>query len=164
MKFLVLAIFALGLAGCTSGSMNPVQQAACDVEKVALTSVSQVIAGALNCSAPDAIEANLEVALGNVSFCQTPLQAPSALATVKALAAGQGWQTIGDIKIPGNGVKSLAVEPQGVVGAIACPIIVNTVLGYMTSSIPSAWKCSASSSAGSVSAAITAACIAAIPF
>jgi hypothetical protein len=165
---LCFAIFTMFMiAGCTKGSMSPVQSAACDVETAAVGGVAQSIAGILNCSAPDQITASLLTALGNVSFCSTSLQAPSSLAAVKALAAGQSWQTIGDIHLS-NGkpmsLKAQDVQAQGVVGAIACPIIVNTVVGYLTSAIPSSWNCSGSANAGSVGSAITAACIAAIPF
>lgn len=166
LAFVMITLFAGLLSGCTSGSMSPIGSAVCDVEKVALTGVSQSIAGILNCSAPDAIETSLEQALGNVNFCKTPVQQDSASDTVKALVAGQNWQTIGDIHLPlsQSGAKSLSAAPQGVIGALACPIIVNTVLGYLTSSIRSSWKCSNSASAGTVASAITAACVAAIPF
>lgn len=162
----ILAMFAFVLAGCTSktGSMDPIKGAACDVETVALTGVAGSISGLLACSGQDAIVASLEQALGNVNFCATPLQSSSAL-SAKAMAVGSGWQTIGDVKIPKDGgVKSLAVQPQGIVGGLACPIIVNTVIGYLTSSVPSAWKCTSSADAGAVGSAITAACVAAIPF
>lgn len=55
---------------------------------------------------------------------------------------------------------TMLVSPKGVIAGIACPVAVNAVLGLITTSIPKAWGCSPTATTASLSAALTAACMA----
>jgi hypothetical protein len=170
--YAVLAAITM-FSGCTKpqpgAALNPVQSAGCAVETAVTTAAAGSIMQALSCTNESAIEANLMTALGNVDMCATPLPAvpaaPSALMSAKALPKFTkiGDITAGDLQSAKAQPKALLAKPMGIVGAIACPIVVNTVIGFATSEIPSAWGCSASAGADTVGSALTAACEAAVP-
>lgn len=177
MKFLALFLMAtVFLSGCTktaTGTMNPIQSAGCAVETVVVASAASSVSSILSCSNQSAIAASLTTALGNVNLCATPVASANATAAMIASAkVAPKWSTLGDVTagdLNGAGsqvsgqAKAQVAKPMGIVGDIACPIVVNTVIGFATSAIPSSWGCTGSASADSVSAALTAACEAAVP-
>jgi len=61
-------------------------------------------------------------------------------------------------------VSAAQVKPDGVIGNIACPIAVNAALALVTTQIPSSWGCTPGSVTTDLSTALTAACVAAVPF
>jgi hypothetical protein len=146
--FLISAMALLG--GCTSstttttsgGSMSPIQAAGCDVETAILGGAAQAVATALNCSSVTYVQASLTTALGNANLC--------ANATVSSTKA--------------EALKAKSVmKPMGIVGNLACPVAVNTIMGFLSNSIPPGWGCSATANASALSAALTAACESAVP-
>lgn len=144
---LSLACLGLFLAGCTSsnsGTVTPIQAAGCDVESAILGGAAGAIASALSCTSTSAIQASLTTALGNANLCAAPGVAAISAASMKS-------------------AKSAAVKPQGVIGNLACPIAVNTIVGFLSNSVPSAWGCSASASASALAATLTSVCEAAVP-
>lgn len=160
---LILAALGILASGCKSSTPNPVltalDSAVCDVETTITGAVGAAIVNACKGTGTTAAcGAGFQSALGNVNLCAMPL--PSTL-------AGTGAKTIGSITqsqidaAKKAGVKSLA--PMGIVGSIACPIAVNTGMGYLTAQIPLACGCTISLTASEADADLTAACIAAIP-
>ena len=143
---LSLLISLMFVGGCTSssGSMTPIQAAGCDVESAILGGAATAIATALSCSSVSSVQSSLTTALGNANLCSSSQVASVTASSLKA-------------------AKSAAVKPLGIVGNLACPIAVNTIVGFLSNSIPSAWGCSASTDAASLSTALTAACEAAVP-
>jgi hypothetical protein len=124
--------------------MSPIQAAGCDVETAILGGAASTIASSLSCTNQSAIQASLTTALGNANLCSNPSVASTSAASLK------------------SAVKS-AAKPQGIVGNIACPIAINTIVGFLSNSIPSAWGCSAAATATSLEAALTAMCETAVP-
>lgn len=175
MKILLIPVL-LAFVGCTSsttttpsgGSMSPIQAAGCDVETVLLGGASSAVATALSCSNTTAIQTSFTTALGNANFCATPIPPTTASGSAaKAKTAEPVWTTIGQIPVSalhaGTSVEAKAVKTMGVVGSIACPIAINTVIGFLTNSVPAAWGCSATASAAQLETVLTAACEAAVP-
>lgn len=63
--------------------------------------------------------------------------------------------------------KSLApaeVTSKGVIGSLACPIAVNAIMGLAATKIPTSWGCSPTATTAALSTALSAACIAVVPF
>lgn len=163
MKILILSLFILG-AACTktsTGTVSPIDSAGCAVESVITGALASTIAGAITCSNSTQIASDIQTALGNVNLCSAGLSSPS----VAALTAK--WTKIGDVSKQdidnAKGVKAQVVKPMGIVGVIACPIVVNTLLGYATNSIPTSWGCSSNTSAATLGATIISACEVAVP-
>ncbi len=76
-KFLTLIILSLSLSSCAwfksasvQAALNSIVTAGCGEQTKALTGLSQSIGKTLNCSHPDAIQASLTTALGNVNLCK----------------------------------------------------------------------------------------------
>ena len=59
---------------------------------------------------------------------------------------------------------SQAVTPNGPIGSIACPIVVNAAIGLAATKIPSSWECSPTATIATLSTALSAACTAVVPF
>lgn len=167
--FILCAMVGLSAACTKSATMSPLQAAGCDVEGLGTSAAASAIASVLSCSNAPQIQADLQVALGNVNFCAVDVPA----ASVASLVAGaKKYSKLGDVSAadvaaakaakPGL-VKSEAVKPMGIVGNIACPLIFNVGIGYLTQAVPSGWSCAASASTASVSQALITACEAAIP-
>lgn len=135
MKYVICVIGILFLSACTTTnpSLQPIQSVGCDAETAVTTAMAGTIATTLNCSNQAAIQSSLQVALGNVNFCA---QATAAQAQAK--------------------LKK--VFSKGIVADLACPIVVNVLIGYGTSSVPTVWGCSTSTNASTLSAALTSAC------
>lgn len=158
-----LMVIALSTAcSKSSSSMSPIQAAACDVESVATGSVAAAVATAFNCQNQPQIQTDLQTALGNVNFCAASVPAPASLIAGAKMVSKLGDVTKADIDAAKK-AKGLAVKPMGIVGNIACPIILNAGVAYLTQAVPSSWSCTASSSAQTVAQALTIACEAAIP-
>lgn len=160
MKLLFLGLLLMSVA-CTKsgGSVSPIQQVGCDVESAITGAAGSAIAAAISCSNQAQIASDVQTALGNVNLCNAGIASASLVKPA--------WSKVGDVTKQdldkAKGVKSLDVKPMGVVGNIACPIVVNTLLGFATNSIPSSWGCSASTSASSLAQTIVAACELAVP-
>ena len=176
MKLLCLVAAAtLIICGCTKpapgAALTPIQSAGCAVETDVAMAASESVAATLNCTQQQAIQASLLLAFGNVNMCATPLPA-SPVAAAPAIAGAKvapKWAALGDVSAgdlsgaKSSSAKALVAKPFGIVGSIACPIVVNVVLGFATSEIPAAWGCSANAGAATVGSALTAACLAAVP-
>lgn len=166
MKFyvaLLLGLFVFATActkSSTPGSLNPIQQVGCDVESAITSAAGTAIAAAISCSNQSQIATDVQNALGNVNLCNAGLQSASLAALSKP-----AWLKVGDISKQDidKAKASKGLAPMGVVGNIACPIVVNTLLGFATNSIPASWGCSASTSASGLGQIIVSACEAAIP-
>jgi hypothetical protein len=148
MKKLMLLAAILGiLCSCTSSSpspgsvISPITAVGCSIETAVTAGAASGIATALNCTSQAAIQTSLQLALGNVNFCSYQPQADAA-----KLA------------------KSSKQPLKGVLGDIACPVFINTAMGYLTNSVPAAWGCAAGASASAIAAALTTACETAIPY
>lgn len=165
MKFWILLLSFLVLNACTQkpdpgAILKPIQDAGCAVESAITGGFGSEVVSA--CAGTDAIACGqaFQSALGNVNLCQTPLpQQPPQVAASPAPV----WKKIGDV--PADALKSdkLKAVPMGIVGAIACPIAVNTVLGLLTAQIPPACGCKQSLSASQMGSALLSACVAAVP-
>ena len=157
---IIIAFF--GMAACTKsstpGSVTPIQSAGCAVESAITGAAATTIAAAISCSNQTQIATDIQNALGNVNLCSAGIAAPAQL-------AGPKWSKVGDVSKQDidKAKASKGLAPMGVVGNIACPIVVNTLLGFATNSIPASWGCSASTSASSLGQVIVSACEAAIP-
>lgn len=167
MRFLLILVPLLFLGtACnkTSSSISPLAGLGCSVESAVAGAEAATISSLLSCSGAAQIESDLMTALGNANLCNSPLPAPSGLV---AQSVSSQWKKVGDVKDEdlksGKGQKALDFHITGIVGSIACPIVVNVVIGYATQAIPTKWSCSAGSSAQSLSAALIAACTAAVP-
>lgn len=165
---IALAVLLTG-AACTSSSspiMTAVNSVGCDVEAAITGSIGSAVVNACKGSASSATCGGaFQSALGNVNLClaQVPSLAPSFVGVKVFTKVGD--VTAGDIanaKAKG-GVKANAIKPMGVVGNIACPIAVNTIMGYLTAQIPIACGCTVSLTASQIDTAITSACEAAVP-
>lgn len=167
-KLFLLCLLGLTF-GCTSTNpaLTPIQQAGCYIETAITGGAAGAVASALTCTNQAAIQASLNTALGNANLCATPVPpaAPATPATQSKVAPK--WQTIGDITkddvAAAGQVQSKAVVAKGVIGNIACPLAINTIVGFLSNSVPSAWGCSQSSSMASLVTALTSACELAVP-
>lgn len=141
MKFLSLLVLPLLFVGCTkSPVLSPIQSVGCAVEQTVASDIAVAIAGALQCGQSAEIVNSLTAALGNANLCLTPIPAPPAPAAVVAGLVAPKWGKIGDVTAGDLGKKPL-VKTQGIVGAIACPIVINTLTGFLSNSVPKAWSC-----------------------
>lgn len=139
-KLLILPLFLfVGCTKTTTSTLSPIADAGCVVETAVTSGIAGSVATALTCTSVSAIQTSLQAALGNVNLCKTATTAQATAASAKV------------------------VTSKGLVGNIACPLAVNTVIGYLTNSIPTAWGCSAGATAASLELALTVACEAAIP-
>lgn len=152
MKKLMFSVLMVMMIGCSTTPTNPVltpiQAVGCDVETAVTTAFAATVATSLACTNQTAIQSSFQTALGNVNFC--------ASSSVSSVTAAQ-------IKDAAAKMTSKVAKPMGIVGTIVCPIAINTIIGYATAQIPTTWGCSASVSASTVGAALTAACEAAVP-
>jgi hypothetical protein len=158
---IIIAFF--GMAACTKsstpGSVTPIQSVGCAVESAVTSAAATTIAASISCSNQAQIATDIQNALGNVNLCA------AGVAPAPAALVGPKWSKVGDVSKQDldKAKASKGLAPMGIVGQIACPIVVNTLLGFATNSIPVSWGCSASTSAASLGAVITSACEAAIP-
>lgn len=137
MKLLLMTVMAFLMFGCTkssTSSLTPIQAAGCDVESLVTSGFASAVASALTCTNTTQIQTDLQTAFGNANLCQGQV----AAATMAQLKA--------------KGVS------KGIVGSIACPIAINTAVGYLSNSIPTTWGCSAAATAASLSATLTTLC------
>jgi len=145
-RLMVVMAFMFTFLGCTSstptssGTMSPIQAAGCDVETAILGGASTAVGTALSCTNTSAIQASLTTALGNANLCAAP----------------------GVAAVTGSAIKAKAVGKL-VIGNIACPIAINTIVGFLSNTVPTAWGCSATASASSLAATLTTVCEAAVP-
>lgn len=162
MKFLVLFPLTLLLAGCPkSPVLSPIQSVGCAVEQTVSVDLASAIGTSLQCAHTDAIVQSLNAALGNANLCGTPI--PASPAAVTAALVAPKWGKIGDVT-PGDLGKKSLVKAQGIVGSIACPIVINVVTGFVSNSVPAAWGCvGPNASIAGLIATLTAGCVAAIP-
>lgn len=168
--FFALSFLCIGLTGCPGSSgtnpiLTPIQDVGCAVESAITGGFGSLVVAQCGGTNTAACGAAFQSALGNVNLCTTPLPQATAQAAVAKDATG-GWKTVGDIPasaLSTPGVQSKAVKPMGIVGGIACPIAVNTVMGVLTAQIPAACGCTTNLSASAISGLLTQACVAAIP-
>lgn len=165
-KLVILAVFLI--AGCTSSSpapsMNPLQAAGCDVEQVITGAFGNVIVN--QCAGTDAVACGgaLQVALGNVNVCAAPIPQPAGMAAMSVPKWHKvGDVTKGDLDAGKQSLKAQDVAPQGIVGAVVCPIAFNAIMGLATGVVPKECGCTKNLDAGGLGAALIAACIAAVP-
>ena len=142
MKYFALLLASFAFVGCTKSgsSISPAQAVGCDIESAVVAAEASAVSTLLSCTNVTQVQQDMMTALGNANLCAAP--------GVAAVSSAQ--------------MKS-AVSAKGVIGSLACPIVVNVLIGYASSAIPSTWGCSTGSSAQSLSAALTAACVAAVP-
>lgn len=166
MKFITFIAAGLALAGCSkSPTMTPIQAAGCAVETAIEGGAATALATALSCGNQAAIQASIATALGNANLCKTPIP-PAPVSAMSKAAVGPVWQTIGDVPgsaLQSHAVKADAVKAMGVVGNIACPIAINTIVGFLSNSVPSSWSCSAGATASSVEATLVSVCETIVP-
>lgn len=172
MKRILILAGALMLAvGCktSSTSTNPVltaiESAGCDVESAVTGAIgTAVVSACKGTGTAAACGAAFQTSLGNVNFCAIPLP---ATASVALLANPAVWKKLGDIPASAlkstGGVKPQNMSPMGLVGNIACPIGINTSMGYLTAQIPLACGCTISLTASQIDSDLTTACEAAVP-
>lgn len=136
---IIFLAFAI-LAGCSYFNskiapivLTPLEDAGCAIETGLTQGAAQSIALALTCQNQAAIQASLMVAMGNANLCKM----------VQPAVSGQAI--------------------KGIVGNIACPIAVNTIIGYLTNSVPATWGCAQGSSVSQLTSVLTQACEAAVP-
>jgi len=127
------------LTGCTKTSpiITPIKDVGCAIESAVTGSISQVVATSLNCTNQAAVQASLQSAFGNANLCATASMAKQA------------------------SLKS--DRPKGVIGDLACPVAVSAAMGFLSNQVPTTWGCSVGATASALSAALVAACEAAIP-
>ena len=145
-SILTIATCVFTLCGCTktaTGSMTPIQAVGCDIQTLVTSGLAASVATALSCTNQTQIQTDLQSAFGNANLCAAQAVSTANAAQVKAAKA--------------------AAKPMGIVGNIACPIAINTVIGFLSNSVPTTWGCSASATAAALSSALTAACETAIP-
>lgn len=142
MSMVLLCLMAIGLSSCAWFKSAPVQAVLqpvvgqiCQDQTKALTALAGSVASTLQCANQAQIVTDLTTALGNANVCKYAA-APAV--------AGQ-------------------MKPMGVVGNILCPVAASTVVGFLTSTIPTTWGCTATTSAGAVQSALIAVCEAAVP-
>ena len=121
----------------TTAVLTPLEDVGCSIETAVTGGMASTVASALTCTNVAAIQASLVTAMGNVNICA---KAPAVTVQSKGL-----------------------VKTQGLIGNIACPIAITTVVGFLTNSIPTTWGCSANATVAALTTALTAACEAAIP-
>lgn len=145
MKYLSLAILCLGVMACkssTSSSISPIQAVGCDIETAVIGAEAGAIATLLTCANQTQISTDLQTALGNANLCAQPGVAAVSMPQLKAKASA---------------------KPMGIIGNIACPLVINVAIGYATQAVPASWSCTTGASAASLAAALTAACETAVP-
>lgn len=148
-----LAIFEMGCTSSSTGSsISPISAAVCDVESAITSAEAVAIASLLTCSNESTIQSSLQTALGNANLCSNASISAATAAQIASAKAAHAVKTAG-----------MPVS-KAVIGDLACPIVVNVLIGFGTSSIPTSWGCSASSTASSFMAALTTACESAVPF
>jgi hypothetical protein len=143
MKILILS-FVFLFVGCTkNGSVTPIQDAGCQAEQLMTAAAASVVASSLTCSGAAAIQTSLQQALGNANYCASSTAASTQVKT--------------------TALQAKVAQPQGAIATLVCPLAVNVVVGYLSSSVPSAWGCSGSADAGVLGSALSVACLA-IPY
>jgi hypothetical protein len=174
-----LAIFSLFIiVSCNKPLPAPIQAVLTPI-KATGCAVQQAITGAFGaevvteCAGTDPAGCGeaFQEALGNVNLCTAPLpQAAPAPGLAPQSVVAVVWKTVGDVpadalkaKPPSGGLKAQALKPQGIVGAIACPIAINAGLGLLTAKVPAACGCKQNLSAGQLGAALSAICVSAVP-
>lgn len=167
--FAMLAgIVLTGTACSSSSSSNPVlvalDSAGCDVEAAITGGIGQSIVSACKgTGTAAACSAAYQTALGNVNLCSVQVSSAAAL-----VAGVKSFKKIGDVtaadlsKAKGS-VKAQVAKPMGLVGSIACPIAVNTIMGYLTAQIPLACGCTVSLTASQADVDLVNACQIAVP-
>lgn len=152
-------------SGTTTVTLTPVGGVVCDIESTVATGLAGSIASALNCTSQSAIVSSLEAALGNANLCGVSTSSSVAQAQIfKAEVAvlNPAWKTLGDIPASALGqssaIKSKAVFSKGVIGSIACPIVIETSVGYLSNVVPTGWGCTSSTTMASIESALTTEC------
>lgn len=170
MRYLLLVL--LVLAGCKSNQpspiIQPIKDMACAVEKSVAGGIAQAVASSLTCAHSDVMQADLQAAFGNANMCAAPVPVPAPAPGVASAMAAPMWKTIGDVPgdalKPKDGMKAQDVKPMGIIGSIACPIAVNSAIGFLSNSLPEKWGCTGpNASFAALISAATAACLAAVP-
>lgn len=139
--------------------MTALNSAGCDVESAITSTIGGAVLSACQGSGTAAAcGAAFQTSLGNVNLCAAGIPAAS-------LSKDAKWTKVGDVTAGdlSQGKGKAKLSTMGVVGAIACPIAVNTIMGYLTSQIPLACGCTVSLTASQADQAIVAACEAAVP-
>ena len=115
-KFLILGFLLLG--ACQKGAVqNAVTQAACGVEGILVTQISNSISANLQCSNIDQVNADILAQVQKLNVCNASLPKPQASAK--------------------KGEKM-----KGVLGPFVCPLATSSIMNYLQAKIPSAWNCS----------------------
>ncbi len=173
---LIAAITALGLTGCPpkAGAPSPILQVVstvvCPVEQAIASPlglyVAQQCAGdqSLDSSGYSNCGAAFLSALGAVDLCNQPVPASAQTPEMKALVSVHPeWKVIGDI--PASALKGAqgqvikqAVSKMGIISGIVCPLVVPTILGFLTPVLPPACKCTQSLSSGTINSGLSLAC------
>jgi len=163
MNKIFCAILAIALSACHSPILQPVESLGCGVESAITEGFGSEVVSQCGGTDPAACGQAFQAALGNVNLCAAPLPAPPAQLTQSFVS---GWKKVGDVPkeaLKSSGMKAQAFTTQGIVGSIACPIAINTVLGLLTGVIPKACGCTKNLSASQLGDALGAACVATVP-
>ncbi len=143
MKFVAVIFIAAFLSSCAwfksapvQAVLQPVVHKACEDETKAINAVVASMDSVLHCKSA---EVCIKAALGNADICK---YSPAALVAEGKVAA------------------------KGLVGNIVCPVATAAALGFLSNSIPESCGCelTADVNASAVAAALTAACVAAVPY
>lgn len=130
------AIFSFGCKSTApTGSGGAI---GCSVETIVTTAAAGAIAAADSCTNVSQIQTDIQAALGSINMCA---------------AAAVQTQMVSLKKKQGD-------KFQGIVGSIVCPLATDAIMSLIGTKTPATWGCSGSAS---VSSAISAACIAAVP-
>lgn len=172
MKHVLFAVLAVGLiTGCAwfksapvQAVLQPVEAVGCSVETAITGDFGAEVVAECQGTDPAACGQAFQTALGNVNLCNLSLPQPANALAASAPKWGKvGDVTDGDLKAGKGAVKAQAVKAQGIVGAVACPVAINTALGLLTGVIPQACGCKNNLSASQVGQALNLACQAAVP-
>ena len=135
MKYLILLSF-LTIA-CTKASQpvpsdSPtVKSVACDVQKAVTSAASQSVAKTLGCANAQAVNDDIDKAIGSSSLCEK-MDVEKAL-----LKAGKF---------------------KGILGDSLCPGVVNSIVKTALTKIPATWECKGSVTTANITELLTKAC------
>jgi hypothetical protein len=159
MKFVlafIMMVTVLVFTGCNknkgsdtpaSGDVaaTPAPSIGCNIEQSIVGAVASGLSSQLGCTNVDAVKTDLLKATGKVNLCASIKTAQDTVKSVKAQGTGK------------------TIDEKGIIGDIACPLLVNGLVSVGLSKVPDAWGCSGGTSVDMVKAKVTALCRANIP-
>jgi hypothetical protein len=141
-KFLLSTCLLFGVVACTSTTPtpapNPVQDVVCPLETTVTTAIVPPLAQSLSCANQAQMTADIQKALNVGNFCPVATAQQNLNLHYKA----------GKLPV------------KGPIANVACPVVVDAVIGLVGSKLPASWQCTASTSpsAATISTLITGYC------